>query len=149
MIVKLVILIDALAHPLQFPKVIHSFPVKIQKLKFQNAWNLSGKFFFYLKWMYQQCHDIFFWFLKIRSHSVTAGLWREQLNLVTSWMDSSHVYGSFKCQADNLRNLTYGGQLKSLSHPLGSSFKSLLPRHATNHECRSPSKLCFNAGDDR
>ena len=92
----------------------------------------------------------FFLFLKIRSHSLNAGLWREQLNLVTSWMDSSHVYGSFKCQADNLRTHNgTGGQLKSLSHPLGSSFKSLLPRHATNHECRSPSKLCFNAGDDR
>ena len=25
----------------------------------------------------------------------------------------------------------------------------MLPRHATNHECISPSKLCFNAGDDR
>lgn len=42
-----------------------------------------------------------------------------------------------------------GGRLKQLSHPLSSSFKSLLPRHATNHECTSPTKLCFNAGDDR
>ena len=37
MIVKLVILIDALAYPFQFLKVIHSFPVKIQKLKFHGA----------------------------------------------------------------------------------------------------------------
>ena len=74
--------------------------------------------------------------------------WKEQLNLVTSWMDSSHVYGSFKCQATHLR-LHEGGRLKSLSHPLGSHFREILPRHATNHECRSNSKLCFNAGDDR
>ena len=76
---------------------------------------------------------------------------REQLNLVTSWMDSSQVYGSFKCQADNLR-LRVDGQLKILPHPLSSKLfelKPLLPRHATNHECKSPSKLCFNAGDDR
>ena len=77
--------------------------------------------------------------------------WREQLNLVTSWIDSSQVYGSFKCESDNLR-LHQSGQLKTLSHPLSSNsskLKPLLPRHATNHECKSPSKLCFNAGDDR
>jgi len=84
----------------------------------------------------------------IRSQSVRSIHWQDQLNLVTSWMDSSHVYGSFKCQATHLR-LHQGGRLKSLSHPLGPNFKSLLPRHATNHECKSPSKLCFNAGDDR
>jgi hypothetical protein len=85
----------------------------------------------------------------VRSQSVQGPLnWKEQLNLVTSWMDSSHVYGSFKCQATHLR-LHEGGRLKSLSHPLGSHFRKILPRHATNHECRSNSKLFFNAGDDR
>lgn len=38
----------------------------------------------------------------VRSQSVTF-FWREQLNLVTAWIDSSHVYGSFKCQSDHLR----------------------------------------------
>ena len=86
----------------------------------------------------------------IRSLAVTSenNHRQEQLNLVTSWMDSSHVYGSSKCQADQLRK-HQSGQLKSLSHPLGSSFKSLLPRHEANLECRSPSKLCFKAGDAR
>ena len=72
--------------------------------------------------------------------------WREQLNLVTSWIDASQIYGSFKCQADNLR-LHKSGQLKTSDD--NSKLKPLLPRHATNHECKSPSKLCFNAGDDR
>ena len=85
----------------------------------------------------------------VRSQSVGSSLWKDQLNLVTSWLDSSHVYGSFKCQSDHLRTLK-GGRLKWLSHPLGpKSFKALLPRHATNHECNSKSQLCFNAGDDR
>ena len=82
------------------------------------------------------------------------------MNLVTSWIDASQIYGSFKCQTDNLR-LFQSGQLKTMnlttdesddsnvSNPLSSKLKPLLPRHATNHECKSPSKLCFNAGDDR
>lgn len=81
-----------------------------------------------------------------RSQSITHH-WREQLNLVTSWIDSSHIYGSFKCHSDHLRAFQ-SGKLKWLSHPLGP-FKGLLPRHATNHECTSRTKLCFEAGDDR
>lgn len=83
-----------------------------------------------------------------RSQSVTFH-WKEQLNSVTSWIDSSHIYGSFKCHADHLR-LFKNGKLKWLPHPLSpKALKALLPRHATNHECTSHSELCFNAGDDR
>ena len=57
----------------------------------------------------------------VRPQSITSGLWREQLNLVTSWMDSSHDYGSFKCQADYLRTRN-GGQLKTL-HISSPGFK--------------------------
>ncbi len=74
---------------------------------------------------------------------------REQINKVTAWLDSSHIYGSFLCHTNNLRQ-GLDGKMKVLPHPLGTTaFKPLMPRHATNHECDSPSGLCFNAGDDR
>ena len=74
---------------------------------------------------------------------------RQQLNKVTAWLDASHIYGSFLCHAKNLRE-GREGRLKTLPHPLSPhTFKPLMPRHATNHECDSPSGLCFNAGDDR
>ena len=59
------------------------------------------------------------------------------------------MYGSFHCQSRELRTHKKG-QLDVLEHPLSSDlFKPLMPRHATNHECVSPSGLCFHSGDDR
>ena len=71
------------------------FQARIQKRKLQNPWNL------------------------LQLESITSGLWREQLN--SSWMDSSHVPGSFKYQADHLRTHN-GGQLKIL-HISSPGFK--------------------------
>ena len=76
--------------------------------------------------------------------------WREQLNDVTPWLDSSQIYGSFLCKAKNLRSENSGGKLNVLPHPMNPDvFKPLLPRIATNHECLSPTGLCYSAGDDR
>ena len=75
--------------------------------------------------------------------------YKDQINLVTAWLDGSQIYGSFHCQSRELRT-HQNGQLHVLPHPLSSDlFKPLMPRHATNHECTSNSGLCFNAGDDR
>ena len=86
----------------------------------------------------------------VKSQSVDTFGYRDQLNLVTAWIDGSQIYGSFYCKNfKNLRN-HQNGQLDFLQHPLsGSIFKPLMPRHATNHECVSKTGLCFSAGDDR
>jgi peroxidase len=85
----------------------------------------------------------------VKSRSTTFLGWKDQFNGISAWIDSSNVYGTFKCQADHLR-LKAGGRMNFLAHPLSPHiFKPLLPRHATNHECVSSSSLCFNAGDDR
>ena len=86
----------------------------------------------------------------VKSQSVDTFGYRDQLNLVTAWIDGSQIYGSFYCKNfKNLRN-HQNGQLDYLQHPLsGSIFKPLMPRHATNHECVSKTGLCFSAGDDR
>ena len=85
-----------------------------------------------------------------KSQTININGHKDQLNLVTAWIDGSHIYGSFHCKNDkNLRKHELG-QMDFLQHPLSKSiFKPLLPRHATNHECTSKSGLCFSAGDDR
>lgn len=72
---------------------------------------------------------------------------REQMNQITAWIDSSNVYGSDLCEANDLRTFT-GGRLNVTLHPV-PGFKDLLPQ--TNHhpECKAPSGLCFEAGDLR
>lgn len=72
---------------------------------------------------------------------------REQFNQLTSFIDSSNVYGSEPCDAAMLR--TYqNGRLNSTTHPL-LGHKDLLPQTNNNPECRAPSRICFEAGDFR
>lgn len=69
------------------------------------------------------------------------------MNQVTSYLDSSNVYGSDVCEAKMLRSFT-GGRLNVTAHP-AHGFKDLLPQTSTHPECRAPSGLCFEAGDMR
>lgn len=71
---------------------------------------------------------------------------REQLNQVTAFLDASNVYGSDNCDSKMLRAFL-GGRLNSTRNPITG--KDLLPQTATHKECRAPSKLCFEAGDNR
>lgn len=72
---------------------------------------------------------------------------REQMNQVTAYLDSSNVYGSDPCEARMLRAFT-GGRLNVTSHPV-RGFKDLLPQTNNHPECKAPSGLCFEAGDQR
>ncbi|KAI1303198.1 Peroxidasin -like protein [Halotydeus destructor] len=72
---------------------------------------------------------------------------REQMNQVTSYLDSSNVYGSEICEAKMLRSFV-GGKMNTTAHPV-KGFKDLLPQTSTHPECKAPSGLCFEAGDMR
>ena len=70
---------------------------------------------------------------------------REQANLVTSFLDGSHIYGNDKNQASSLR-LFQNGQLK---HKFQSEKKELLPSSADISSCGSPNpsqQPCFSTG---
>ncbi|KAL1122797.1 hypothetical protein AAG570_003123 [Ranatra chinensis] len=69
---------------------------------------------------------------------------REQMNQLTAYLDLSFVYGSDMCEARILRSYS-GGKLNTTRY----KGKQLLPQTSSNLECRAPSGLCFNAGDDR
>ncbi|XP_064466102.1 uncharacterized protein LOC135377535 [Ornithodoros turicata] len=71
---------------------------------------------------------------------------REQLNQVTAFLDASNIYGSDNCDSKMLRAFL-GGRLNSTRNPITG--KDLLPQTATHPECRAPSRLCFEAGDNR
>ncbi|RZF47556.1 hypothetical protein LSTR_LSTR009092 [Laodelphax striatellus] len=71
---------------------------------------------------------------------------REQTNQLTAYLDLSFVYGSDVCEARILRSLS-GGKLNYTRHPTRG--KPLLPQIAAHPECRSPSRVCFRAGDER
>lgn len=74
---------------------------------------------------------------------------REQLNAITAYIDSSNLYGSDPCINQQLREYV-GGRMKVLKHPMSPNlFKPLMPRHAHNPECKSPTGKCFMTGDDR
>ncbi|CAH1398172.1 unnamed protein product [Nezara viridula] len=70
---------------------------------------------------------------------------REQMNQLTAYLDLSYVYGSDNCEARILRSFS-GGKLNVTRVPYG---KSLLPESRSNPECRSRTRICFNAGDAR
>ncbi|CAG7820997.1 unnamed protein product [Allacma fusca] len=73
---------------------------------------------------------------------------REQLNQVTAYVDASHTYGSDICEAQKLRSF-FRGQMNVTVHPFSQNLKPLLPQTPSNKECKSPSGLCFEAGDLR
>ncbi|XP_014665270.1 PREDICTED: uncharacterized protein LOC106807453 [Priapulus caudatus] len=75
---------------------------------------------------------------------------REQMNILTSFIDGSQVYGNTQSTADTLRE-GEGGRLKGKPHPAGSHYKHLLPSNKDNADCKriSKSDKCFLAGDDR
>jgi hypothetical protein len=73
---------------------------------------------------------------------MTAG-YREQLNQVTAYIDSSFVYGSDVCEMNILRSFT-GGMLNVTKNV--PKAKPLLPQITTHPECKSSSKVCFRAG---
>jgi len=74
---------------------------------------------------------------------VTAG-YREQLNQVTAYIDSSFVYGSDVCEMNALRSFTQGKLNDTKTTGTG---KPLLPQITTHPECKSSSKVCFRAGE--
>jgi len=75
---------------------------------------------------------------------------REQVNDITSYLDSSHVYGSDACSARQLREDT-GYKMKITQHPQfhGRGAKPLLPQSAGQHDCKTKDGFCYIAGDGR
>ncbi|XP_040073574.3 chorion peroxidase-like [Ixodes scapularis] len=74
--------------------------------------------------------------------------YRDQQDILTSYLDNSQVYGSSAADTQRLRSLSRG-MLKSQR----VSGRELLPRsfHPTMDRCSDPSKnqYCFRAGDER
>lgn len=70
--------------------------------------------------------------------------YREQLNQVTAYIDSSFVYGSDVCESKILRAFS-GGRMNTtvLNKRIG---KPLMPQITTHPECKNPSKICFRGG---
>jgi peroxidase len=61
-------------------------------------------------------------------------------------VDASNVYGSDLCEMRELRE-NIGGRLNSTKSFHGG--KDLLPQTAENAECKTPTGICFEAGDAR
>ncbi|TRY61661.1 hypothetical protein TCAL_04392 [Tigriopus californicus] len=71
---------------------------------------------------------------------------REQMNQITSFYDSSNVYGSDLCEMRELREFQ-GGRLNTTHQFHGG--RDLLPLTTENAECKAKSGFCFEAGDAR
>ena len=73
---------------------------------------------------------------------------REQLNLATSFIDASQVYGSRKSVSDSLRTFT-GGQLRTTNGIIEG--KAYLPKSKDTCSATKASKnlKCFKSGDPR
>ncbi len=78
---------------------------------------------------------------------------REQLNLVTQWLDGSHIYGTNDAQLEKLRDrLTKGGkgllavQKKALGNDMLPMQTTVKPTDCLDF---TASTKCFHAGDDR
>ena len=72
---------------------------------------------------------------------------REQVNDITSYLDSSHVYGSDACSAGQLREDS-GYKMKITQHPQfhGRGAKPLLPQSNGQHDCKTKDGYCYIAG---
>lgn len=78
----------------------------------------------------------------------------EQLNIITSHMDGSQVYGSDKETAEELRDEEDPRFLATMPYPVSEVDRrcGLLPEAEEEAFCRSPNpmdKPCFRAGDER
>ena len=75
---------------------------------------------------------------------------REHLNLQTSFLDGSHIYGVDQAQLETLRDRTTGRGLLAVQTKGG---RTLLPRQTAERpsDCLDFTKAtkCFHAGDDR
>ena len=74
---------------------------------------------------------------------------REHVNVLTSFIDASQIYGSEENVTENLKG--NGGTLRDMKHPHGCPFKNLLPRQDDDAICvsRDPNRPCFLSGDER
>ncbi|XP_014661442.1 PREDICTED: chorion peroxidase-like [Priapulus caudatus] len=76
---------------------------------------------------------------------------REQMNELTSYIDTSNIYGSTEEKAARLR-LFRGGLMRWRNHPEGSRLKPLLPFASGIDACIPENHRfikCFEAGDER
>lgn len=78
----------------------------------------------------------------------------EQLNIITSHIDGSQVYGSDKETAEELRDEEDPRFLATMPYPVSESDRrcGLLPEAEEEAFCRSPNPMdnpCFKAGDER
>ena len=69
------------------------------------------------------------------------------MNQNTAFIDASQVYGSDKCDADDLREASDGRLNVTLPHR--GRGKHLLPKTGQNNECKAASGFCFKGGDAR
>ena len=69
------------------------------------------------------------------------------MNQNTAFIDASQVYGSDKCDADDLREGSDGRLNVTLPHR--GRGKHLLPKTGQNNECKAASGFCFKGGDAR
>ncbi|XP_071945323.1 salivary peroxidase/catechol oxidase-like isoform X2 [Antedon mediterranea] len=74
----------------------------------------------------------------------------EHVNVITSYIDGSFVYGSTEHEAKKLRSFV-SGKLIVLKNPSGSHLKPILPHNPTHSKCKAQTivKKCPSAGDKR
>ena len=75
---------------------------------------------------------------------------RQQVNLVSSYIDASHIYGTNTQEANDVRDLTNGAGLLRSMPQNQTSLEDLLPPANAHTPCRSPdpkNRPCFLTGD--